>query len=191
MQAADLPRGRTGSSSENSAEHGPRPMLNGILFNQLLGARNSMDDKESLWNMLKEEYTHARQHQTQRATMTTIVIVVASALTGLITFDDSIGQGDIAPSIVVIALGTFGVLFSLKFQERYACHRKRAYALRDRLDTLQPELKFSQIEDSSDAKHRKSSPVLSRVSLRYFWIVLHLVITGIGVVLLIQCFQNC
>lgn len=36
-RAADLPHGRMGSSSENSAEHGPRPILNGILFKQLLG----------------------------------------------------------------------------------------------------------------------------------------------------------
>lgn len=144
-----------------------------------------MDVKESLWKMLQEEYTHARQHQTQRATMTNIVLVVASALIGLICFDKHLSISDTPASVMVVVLGIFGAVFSVKFQERYSCHRKRAYTIRNRIEELDPECNFTFLEKTANDKSKEEFPILSRYSLRYFWILLHVSILLVGLLLLL------
>src|SRR5437868_4603714 len=92
--------------------------------------------RDVLWKMYEENVTEGRHHETQRATVTNLVIAIAAAVLGLVTYDKAITHLDLPLTIFLVFLGVFGAAFSSKYYERFRLHMKRAKKYRNALDKL-------------------------------------------------------
>jgi len=146
------------------------------------------DKNDILWGMYQEHTTQGRHHEVQRASLTNIVIVVAG---GIIAF---IAQGGVTRdkwimAAFLIVLGCFGALFSAKQYERSRFHITAAGLYRKELESLTP-IDLTTIRNNAEKKHKGEYPWLESIRLYWLWIIVHLLIAGLGVVLLLYIFTK-
>lgn len=135
--------------------------------------------RDALWKMYQEHCTHMRHHETQRSTVASAMIAVASALLSVVTFDKALSLADVPLLLLVFALGVFGALFSAKQYERSAMHMERARAYRDALDMDLPGQPLITLKVRADRRHEAEFPRLHRLRVNKFWMGLYLfVATG-------------
>jgi len=89
-----------------------------------------MDELESYYN---EHASQARQHENQRERITSIILTVATILTGFITAN-ALSSLAIIASISVSLLGMFGFLFAGKHYERSNFHTAIMKQIRNEID---------------------------------------------------------
>lgn len=142
-----------------------------------------MDERDVLWGMYQEHCTQGRHHEEQRASVTNLIIALSAAMTGLLTFKElSHAMWPLAAMIVL--LGLFGALFSLKHYERFRFHMKCAGEYRNALEQLLPASNLAAHRQAAKAAHGSKYRIIAAVHLFLFWLVLNLVITALGSVLL-------
>ena len=142
------------------------------------------DKSDILWGMYQEHTNQGRHHEVQRASMTNINIVVAG---GVLAF---IAQGGIARdewllASFLIILGLFGALFSAKQYERSRFHTRSAGKHREELEKLS-QTDLSSIRDDAKKEQKTKFPKLEPLRLHWLWIIVHLLIAGLGLVLLVH-----
>jgi len=141
------------------------------------------NDSDTLWNFYQEHCAWERHHEGQRVLVTNILIAIAAGILGVITFDQHLAPIDLPLTIFLILQGSFGALFVAKHYERFARHQRLAKKYREALDCHFPDSKILQLRESADKEHRELSPLLSRLPLHRFWVVLHLLIALSGAAL--------
>jgi hypothetical protein len=145
------------------------------------------DTTEILWRMYQEHCTQGRHHESQRSAMTTLVVSVAGAAIGIITYDKQIDFEDLPLAFLVLVIGAFGALFRAKHYERFSMHMERARGYRDRLEELLPDTRLREIKQRADERSRAASPRLFGLRLFGFWVTLHLIVAIMGGILLLIC----
>ncbi|MEO5326868.1 MAG: hypothetical protein H7829_01330 [Magnetococcus sp. THC-1_WYH] len=140
-----------------------------------------MDKSDFLWKMVEENYTQVRQHETMRASISNIIIVLSGALL-VFSSKDGVNKSDIPAFLFIAALGLFGALFSLKHYERARHHGKIGSQIRKK---LAKEINAEQIiEESAKEAMSMDSPFYMKfiklVRLHFFWMFLHLFISLLG-----------
>lgn len=96
--------------------------------------------KDILWNMYQELVTQCRHHETQRATVTNLIILLAAGITTFVNADKAINSADLPATILLAALGLFGAVFSAQHFERYSKNKDRATQYRSALDCVLPSI---------------------------------------------------
>ena len=87
-----------------------------------------------LLKMYEEHANQARQHENQRAQMTTIILALASVVITVITLA-KLALYTIPMSLVLVCIGGYGWLFALKHYERNRMHTTIMSVFRDAIDT--------------------------------------------------------
>jgi hypothetical protein len=166
-----------------------------------------------LFKMYQEHCTHGRHHETQRSTVSTIIIAIAAGVTGLVKYDKAIDSLDFPLSLFLIALGLFGAVFCFKQTERFRLHTDRARKYRDAIDELLPDRTdtFSSntelfdlpdkvkrslhkplelgtkpikaLKRLADAEHVYKYPKWHNRRLTWMWLGLHLCVAVLGIIL--------
>jgi hypothetical protein len=140
------------------------------------------DDTDVLLKFCEQQWMEAKQAEDQRATITNIILLVASAILGFIT--QKTLTSDMLPlSILLIVLGIYGVITSEKLYERHQFHSARARSWRDRIDQLHPDAELLKRKEEAATAHNQKFSIMSRIRLHYLWVGLHLVIALAGVIL--------
>jgi hypothetical protein len=147
--------------------------------------------KDLLWGLYQDVRSHARHTETLRSSAVNYVLVVASALITVITFDKQVDRYDLPLCLIVSLIGLISALFSASYAELYYRNRVRAGHLLDHLDAAffegRAPATLSQVLANADEAHRKTK--IYRWSRRItgsthvFWLVLPLVVFAIGVTL--------
>jgi len=180
-------------------------------------SRNSEDVTESkknqkdlLWGLYQDVRTHARHNETIRSNAVNYLLLGASALIVVITYDTDIkGVLDLVLAIILSLFGLIGMVFSASYAELYYRHRAKSGRLLRELDTLffqdQPSINLSDIfpsarethADTTDAKYEYEGK-LHEFEYKYkwarsitgkagsthvFWILLPFVVFLVGIVL--------
>ena len=136
----------------------------------------------------------ARQSEDQRATVTNIIIVALAAGLALVA-DEGLGTAWLGVAISMIMLGCFGAVATRKCFERWFRHWTRAYAYREQLFDLYPEIRdnlatFSrqtlanrtdQYESELEARFRYTRSI----KLHQIWVTFHVLVATVGLVLLV------
>lgn len=145
------------------------------------------NEADVLLQVWREQRDQARQCEDQRAVMTNIVLVLASAAIGLIVQRGISGQIMLLVSVPLMLLGVYGAITSLKYRERFAYHHAQARALMHRLDKLYPDLHLEEDKAAAIERHGKLERYarLYPVRLGRLWVGLHIAIAIIGFVLTI------
>jgi hypothetical protein len=145
------------------------------------------DEADILLQIWREQRDQARQCEDQRAVMTNIVLVLASAGIGLVVQHGVRDRAMLLVSVSLVLLGGYGAITSLKYRERFAYHNAQAWVLLHRLDGLYPALHLE--EDKANAiefhSKRKAYAKLYPIRLSRLWVGLHAGIAIIGVALTI------
>ena len=140
------------------------------------------DETDILLNFCEEEWIQARQCEDQRAIITNMVLVIASAALGLLS-QKGLAIEMLPVTIFLIVLGVYGALTSQKYYERHQFHIERARAWRKRLEELHPKSQINKVREEAIAKHSKKFKRLEKIHLHTLWLYLHMVITLMGIVL--------
>lgn len=140
------------------------------------------DDKDIYLALYKENCEQGRHHEGQRATVTNLVLTLASVFVGLVTFDQKLTLADRPSAIFLVALGLYGALCSAKHYERFRAQMQRAAAYRNKLDST--TLGILVARQVADATTKGKFGILYSVRLWSLWLGLHLFIAAYGVYLL-------
>ncbi|CAL9582094.1 hypothetical protein SUDANB106_05067 [Streptomyces sp. enrichment culture] len=141
--------------------------------------------EEAIRAYWKEHREQLRQCETQRSTLTNLLLIVTAALSGLIV------QQKFALSVIPLCLfvamaGVYGAVAVAKYYERASYHLSQARALtRDLTD--QGVLGSDERLVRARAAHYRAFPRLHRIRLYRLWIGLHLTIALYGLSLLLVC----
>ncbi|MGX1708974.1 hypothetical protein ACWIFI_06560 [Streptomyces albidoflavus] len=133
----------------------------------------------------KEHREQLRQCETQRSTLTNLLIVVTAALSALIVQQKF--TLNVIPLCVFVALtGMYGAVAVSKYYERASYHLSQARA-------LTAELAARGVLGSKDGlvqardDHNGRFPRLHRIRLHRLWVMLHVAIALYGVSLFCVC----
>jgi hypothetical protein len=141
-----------------------------------------MDDQTELnWRMYAENCTQGRQHETMRATLTTLISAIAAGALGFVKLE-SPSCSQLPITALVIVLGLFGVLVSRKHYERYALHMRRASFYRRKIDDLVPGADLTATKRTADEIHNKQFSLFAKVSLAWLWSAMNIAVVFVGAV---------
>jgi ABC-type multidrug transport system permease subunit len=127
--------------------------------------------------------TWCRHMDSQRGVTNSALFAISSAVVGLITLDGKVNQSDQALGWFVVAIGIFGIAFSLKLYERFHTHHRRAKGYLQALSDAVPNARLIEIKNAAThpwSKHR----VMVLGKMVVFGGLLYLFIVVIGFVLL-------
>lgn len=143
-----------------------------------------MDDAaEVMWRLYAENTAHGRHHETMRATVTNIVLIIAGAVLTVIGFSKGIQFDHWPLTGFLIFVGLFGAIFVIKHYERYCLHMERARQYRNSLESHLPQTNILLLKSKADAEHKKEFRRLVDWKLSKFWVALHMIVASFGVVL--------
>ena len=134
-----------------------------------------------LINAADREFGQAKQSEDQRANITGLVVVVASAIQGGLT-QTGINKNALPLTIMLIVLGIFGVLASMKLYERARRHLRLGFLIRQKLEELHPDTQLSALLEVTRKEQQEEFPVLRNVRLYMLWMALHSLIAILGVI---------
>jgi len=142
------------------------------------------DDTDFLWGMYQEHTTQGRHHETQRASMTNFIIIVAGGTIAFIA-NKGVTKDQWVLALFLILIGIFGAFFSAKQYERFRFHMIASGKYRLALEELLKS-NYGNIREIAKSEHESNySKFLVKLHLYYFWITLHLLITILGIILLV------
>jgi hypothetical protein len=129
---------------------------------------------------IQENWNQARHCEDQRATITNLVLTVASLIHAALTISGFNDQ-TLPLTIFLMILGIYGYLASAKLYERNRYHVKGANALYAQLEQLLPNAHVIQtlltVKQEHDIAFR-----MAKIRLNHIWSFLHLLIALLGLV---------
>jgi uncharacterized membrane protein YbhN (UPF0104 family) len=131
----------------------------------------------------KEHSTWARHQESQRAVISNLILIIATALLSLILFDKEIDATDLIYTLSIIIIGTFGVAFVYKYYVQFKFHDARVNAYKLILSRKITDFDLIEIEKEIDSKNRQNFNFFSKYNLYKLWILLHLFIALSGIYL--------
>ncbi len=161
-----------------------------------------------LWRYYDEHAAQARQHETLRATVTSILAGFAATVVGIVT-GHGLTRQDILPGALIVALGVIGGALSLKHYERNRFHTTMLGVIRDEITRLRTtpldatplsthalrrkgtkkhEAEFGRRKAEKTARNQpddKRPSALVRARLFVLWLALPLTIVLAGVIVVI------
>lgn len=129
-----------------------------------------------------EHRQQLRQSEDQRATLTNYVLVIVSALTGLIV-QQQLHPGTLPLALLVAGIGAYGAVTVAKYHERADYHLGQARALTRTLVDLGALPADETLLDEHRSRHNAKYPRLHRLPLHRLWTGLHAAIAVLGLVL--------
>jgi TctA family transporter len=82
-------------------------------------------------------------HQSQRATTANILLILAGATVGFITVDEQLKGPDVYAALFLIVSGFFGIIWSVKYHERYEYYLNRGSSPRVSVISSKADPSFS------------------------------------------------
>lgn len=134
-----------------------------------------------LINAADREFGQAKQSEDQRANITGLLVIIASAIQGGLT-QTGLNKNALPLTLMLIILGIFGILASLKLYERARRHTRLAFLIRERLEELHPETNLSQLLKITRKEQQASFPILRKIRLYIIWVTFHGMIMLLGII---------
>jgi Na+(H+)/acetate symporter ActP len=142
------------------------------------------DEKVTLdvyWKMYSEHASQARQHETLRGTVSSIIVAVIAALLGL----SKNGQNTHFVGWAIVVLALVGALLSIKHYERNRLHARILGAFGEAMNCIlgKHNIALSTINQKARERHKKDYRLLSAISLYMLWLCIFLALMMAGLFL--------
>lgn len=150
-----------------------------------------MDDNlELLWRMHAEYMTHVRHVETQRSTITSVLLTVASAVLAVAAVQwKNAEPPHWSLGVLLILIGLVGVASVGKLYELYVEHKERARTFRKALAAKLPDARIEELKAEADVRWKKHAPWLRPVPVHALWLGPHLFIVVLGAVILVAALR--
>ena len=142
------------------------------------------DDTEVLLNFCNQYWEEIRHVENQRATLTNLIILIGSAIVGLMV-QQGLSKEFLPLAILLILLGAYGTAITYKLYERYNFLQIRLEHYYVHIDELHPKAKFVDIKKLAEDEHKARFPKLVKLRVHWLWLALHASISLSGVVLIV------
>ena len=143
--------------------------------------------QEILWRAHTAFISSAQHYETQRNSVTSLFLIVATALVGLTTYDNQLNRSDIPAALFLIVLGIFGCLFAYKHHERCRIHIERAKAYRDELDRTLSGRPLVKLKAAGETTHDAGvGRWMRKIKVELLWVGLNFTIVVLGAFLLLD-----
>jgi hypothetical protein len=139
-----------------------------------------------LLRAMEENQIHARQAEDKRAVLANIVLVLAFAAIGALTFT-GLARRALPLTLLLVFLGIYGAITTTKLYERSQYHILRARKLRARLDELFPDAQVELLQKAAENEHQTCYRLFARLRLNTIWTAMYLVLILLGCVLSVLC----
>ncbi|MFN4183849.1 MAG: hypothetical protein ACK4M6_03625 [Hyphomonas sp.] len=144
---------------------------------------------DHLLKLYDGQITHARHHELMRAQATNYIVVVSTALIGVLSSKFALGgglepYGKASILVALIAINIYGAVLSRKHYERSRRHNRVASAYRRELFRLHKESSGADLESLRQAMIEENDlefKASRKIPLHNLWVALHLLFAGIGV----------
>jgi hypothetical protein len=137
-----------------------------------------------LINLYKVEIDQGRHHEVLRSNISSYINALSAALIAAVSFQNSIDKNDWPLGVLLIALGIFGVVTSLKHYERFRKHGDRAGTYRREILRINNLSDIDALKRQSDQKHRNEFRLSEKLRLYQLWIILFFFHIGVGLYVL-------
>lgn len=150
-----------------------------LLFSILINPNDmpNSDNKDVLLDSINRFWNQAIQNETTRANFATYIFAATGAIEGFIIQKD-FGQYTWVLSLMIIVLGMFGILITLKYYERMRLLMKVVGKLEDEL-TASGYTPVGKI--FSDLDKAAKSVGMGKMRTNYFWIFLYVLLILLGI----------
>lgn len=149
-------------------------------------------DKQNAKDLLafnSEQYARLQHYETQRSTVSNLLVIIAAAILAFVTFDRALTIADLPLTTLLLFMGLFGAAFCAKYYERSAQQSDRIKATRLKLDELLfDSALLDRLRDQADAEHALEFPGFHKGRFSWWkiyrlWITFHLFIALLGLIL--------
>lgn len=148
-----------------------------------------MEDQNILLKMYEEQRTQARHHESQRISVTNILITLTVASLGLIGHLRF--QPEALPlAVFLVVIGVYGLITTWKLYERSRYHYARSSLYRDKVDEFSPRLEVLPIKQKAVEIHALRFKVTPRLRLHWLWALLYLTIIAMGIACILAVVSN-
>jgi hypothetical protein len=148
------------------------------------------DGPEINWRFYKENMEHARHHETLRANITNMILLLSGIGFSVVGYDKLVTNSDIPLLIFLFILGIFWAAFSIKQAERARIHLVRAELFRNEIDENVAKLNITKIYAEANDIHSKDYYLLTKFKLWMFWVLIHMSISIIALGLFVIWYFN-
>ena len=145
-----------------------------------------MDEKEFLMKVMEENWIHARQSEDKRALIANLILILTAIIQITITLTGFILKA-IPVTLLLIFIGGYGILTTMKLYERAQFHTLRARALRSRLNELFPNAQVQDLQINAERKHQEHYPIFYKTRLNNIWLCTYVFIIVLGIVETMIC----
>jgi len=147
-----------------------------------------MDEKDLIWNLIKDNFDQARAHEQYRASTVSLVLTIASILVAILAINEfTTPFANIVYSSLIV-IGLYGAACSAKHYELNRMHVNIARSLIDKLKQCGIQTPFDlnkHFEDTKSAKNWGHSR-LHWLRLNWLWTGFPLLVAAGGLLLLIR-----
>ncbi len=133
----------------------------------------------AFWN---EHRQQLRQSEDQRATLTNFMLVLITALSGVI-IQQKFALRTLPLCVLIVCIGVYGAAVTAKYHERAEYHLTQARALARVLQAEGALADNRQLLAQARDEHYRKYPRLHRIRLHLLWTGLHVAIAVFGVAL--------
>lgn len=141
------------------------------------------EETEVLLFFCGQYWEEIRHTEKQRAMLANLIILIASGVLGL-SLQQGLSRAVIPLAALMIVLGLYGIITTLKLNERYQFLQCRLYKFYEHIDQLHPKAQFLSLKAEADEKHKEKFPVLEWIHVYWLWLLIHILISVGGIVLL-------
>ena len=140
------------------------------------------DTSDVLLKLNEQKWAEVKQSEDQRAVLTNVILLIASAIVGVFT-QKGLDRNGLPLSILLIYLGIYGIIVARKYRERihYALSIIKLY--RDRLNELHPDAEIEERRLKAKELHDKLHPLIIKINPNNLWIILFASIALTGTIL--------
>src|SRR5262245_21777938 len=117
---------------------------------------------------MNENRIRARDAEDKRAFLAHLSIVVTVILSVVHSFV-GFQRKEVPLTVVLILVGIYGMIASMKIYEQSQYHDARARKLRARLDELYPDAHAEAVQKEAEQEHRQRYRRLTKTRLNYIW----------------------
>ncbi|MBD2757145.1 hypothetical protein [Spirosoma validum] len=90
--------------------------------------------------MFGEHTSHGRYLETQRSTVSNLILILVGAIITLVTVDKHVNYADLPAILLLLGIALFGIVFSAKHYPTCSSHMERAKYYQLAIDELLPHL---------------------------------------------------
>ncbi|MFT3793091.1 hypothetical protein [Flavobacterium sp.] len=140
------------------------------------------NSKDFLWAMYQEHIAQGKQHEMERTNVANFLIVVTGGILAFLA-EGGVAKEECPLAYFLIIIGIFGCVFTIKQYEKFRFHMEVASAYRKRLEGKLDDDLYGIRQSGKDQHNTKFFWIIRKFPLHYFWAFLHLLLAGLGLVL--------